>query len=64
MVNYSHITPEAGMVMKKASGDDSPLRQGARMNFRSPRARDDDGSGYGLLSGIFALYLGFSRRGE
>ena len=29
MVNYSHITPEAGMVMKKASGDDSPLRQGA-----------------------------------
>ena len=29
MVNYSHITPEAGMVMKKASGDDSPLWQGA-----------------------------------
>ena len=24
MVNYSHITPEAGMVMKKASGDDLP----------------------------------------
>ena len=24
MVNYSHITPEAGMVMKKASGDDFP----------------------------------------
>ena len=29
MVNYSHITPEAGMVMKKASGIDSPLRQSA-----------------------------------
>ena len=29
MVNYSHITPEEGMVMKKASGDDSPLRQSA-----------------------------------
>jgi hypothetical protein len=25
-VDYSHITPEAGMVMKKASGGDSPLR--------------------------------------
>ena len=24
MVNYSHITPEVGMVMKKASGDDLP----------------------------------------
>jgi hypothetical protein len=24
-VNYSHITPEAGMAMKKASSDDSPL---------------------------------------
>ena len=24
MVNYSHITPEAGIVMKKASGDDLP----------------------------------------
>ena len=24
MVYYSHITPEAGMVMKKASGDDLP----------------------------------------
>jgi hypothetical protein len=28
-VDYSHITPEATMVMKKASGGDSPLRQGA-----------------------------------
>jgi hypothetical protein len=33
-MNYSHITPEAGMVMKKASGDDSPLRQGAGKSFR------------------------------
>jgi hypothetical protein len=24
-VDYSHITSEAGMAMKKASGDDSPL---------------------------------------
>jgi hypothetical protein len=32
-MNYSRITPEAGMVMKKASGDDSPLRQGAGKSF-------------------------------
>jgi hypothetical protein len=28
-VDYSHITPEATMVVEKASGRDSPLRQGA-----------------------------------
>jgi hypothetical protein len=32
-VNYSCFTLEAGMVMKKASDDDSPLRQGARKSF-------------------------------
>jgi hypothetical protein len=32
-VNYSHITLEAGMVMKKASSGDSPLRQGAGKSF-------------------------------
>jgi hypothetical protein len=26
-MKYSHITPGAGMVMKKAFGDDFPLRQ-------------------------------------
>jgi hypothetical protein len=34
-MNYSRITPEAGMTMKKASGDDSPLRQGAGKSFRT-----------------------------
>jgi hypothetical protein len=33
VVDYSHITPENGMVMKKASGDDFPLWQGAGKNF-------------------------------
>jgi hypothetical protein len=33
VVDYSHITSEAGMVMKKASGDDSPLQQGAGKSF-------------------------------
>jgi hypothetical protein len=32
-VDYSRITPEADMAMKKASGDDSPLRQGVRKSF-------------------------------
>jgi hypothetical protein len=32
-VNYSRITLEAGMEMKKASGDDSPLWQDARKSF-------------------------------
>jgi hypothetical protein len=32
-VDYSHITPEATVVMKKASGRDSPLRQGAGKSF-------------------------------
>jgi hypothetical protein len=32
-MDYSRITPEAGMVMKKASGDDSHLRQGAGKSF-------------------------------
>jgi hypothetical protein len=34
-MNYSRITPEAGMAMKKASGDDSPLCQGAGESFRT-----------------------------
>jgi hypothetical protein len=34
-MNYSHITPKADMMMKKASGDDSPLRQGVEKSFRT-----------------------------
>jgi hypothetical protein len=33
VVDYSHITPEAGMEMKKATGDDSPLQQGVEKSF-------------------------------
>jgi hypothetical protein len=32
-VDYSRITPEAGMAMKKAFDDDSPLRQDAGKSF-------------------------------
>jgi hypothetical protein len=34
-MNYSHVTLDAGMAMKKASGDDSPLQQGAGKSFRT-----------------------------
>jgi hypothetical protein len=34
-MNYSHITPETDMVMKKAPSDDSPLRKGAGKSFRT-----------------------------
>jgi hypothetical protein len=32
-MNYSRITLKAGMTMKKASGDDSPLWQGAGKSY-------------------------------
>jgi hypothetical protein len=32
-MNYSRITPEVGMAMKKASDDDSPLWQGAEKSL-------------------------------
>jgi hypothetical protein len=34
-MNYSCITLEDDMVMKKASGEASPLRQGAEKSFRT-----------------------------
>jgi hypothetical protein len=34
-MNYSRITLETDMAMKKASGDDSPLRHGAGKSFRT-----------------------------
>jgi hypothetical protein len=33
VVDFSRIAPEAAMAMKKASHDDSPLRQGAKKSF-------------------------------
>ena len=63
-MNYSRITPEACMVMKKASRVNSPLRQGARKSFRSPlRSRDDGGGGYRRFRGDLIGCLGFLHRG-
>src|SRR3954465_6809857 len=62
-VNYSRIILEAGMVMKKASGMISPLRQGAGKSFRPPRSRDD-GGGYGLFRGDLIGCLGILPRDD
>jgi len=50
------------MVMKKASRVISPLRQGVGKSFRSPRSRDDGGSGYTRFRGILIGYLGVRHR--
>src|SRR4051812_25533892 len=70
-LDYSRIIPEACMVMKKASGMFSPLRQDAGKSFRSSRSRDDGGGGYGLFHGDLIGVLRFlasgglyRRRGE
>jgi hypothetical protein len=49
------------MVMKKASGDDSPLRQGAGKSFRTSRTRVDGGGGYRTFRGWRLGCLGFSQ---
>ena len=52
------------MVMKMASGDNSPLRQSARKSSRTPRDGFDDGGGVGVLFGNWLLVLGIFRFGE
>jgi hypothetical protein len=44
-VDYSHITPEVGMTMKKASGDDSLSGRVPRRDSGPSRTRVDDGGG-------------------
>ena len=60
-MNYSHITPEAGMVMKMASGDNSPLRQRVGKSSRTPRDGFDDGGGVSVLCGNWLSVLGIFR---
>ena len=64
MVNYSHITLEAGMVMKMASGDNSPLRQSAGKSSRTPRDGFNDGGSIGVLCENWLSVLGIFRFGE
>jgi hypothetical protein len=51
------------MAMKKTSGGDSPLRQGAGKSFWTLRSWVDDGGGSRCVSGKLIGYLGFSHRG-
>jgi hypothetical protein len=53
-MNYSCITSEADMAMKKASGDDSPLRQGTGKSLRTLQTRVDDDGGLQYFSWIEA----------
>jgi hypothetical protein len=52
------------MVMKKASGGDSPLRQGAGKSFWTLRSRVDDNGGLQYVSKKIDQGLGFPCRGE
>jgi hypothetical protein len=51
------------MAMKKTSGDDSPLRQGAGKTSGPSRSRVDDVSGSRCVSRKLIGRLGFSRQG-
>ena len=49
------------MVMKMASGDNSPLQQSAGKSSRTPRDGFDDGGGIGMFCGIWLSILGIFR---
>jgi hypothetical protein len=52
------------MVVEKASGRDSPLRQGAGKSSWILRSRDDTAAACSMFRGKEICSLGFSRRGE
>ena len=63
-MNYSRITPVAGMVMKRPSVMISLSGRVPGRASEPSRTRVDDGGGDGHFSGIVLGYLGFSRRGD
>ena len=58
-MDFSHIVMEADMVMKKASGGDFSLWQGAGKSSRTPRDGFGNDSGGGTFRGFLIGYLGF-----
>ena len=58
-MNYSHITSEAGMVMKIASGVISLSGRVPGIASEPSRTRVDDDNGVGTFCGIVLGYLGF-----
>src|SRR5215216_2003265 len=63
-MNYSHITPEACMVMKKASRVNSLSGRVPGRASDPSRSRDGDDGGYRLFRGFLIGYLGFLSRGH
>jgi hypothetical protein len=62
-VDYSLIAPEASMAMKKISGGDSPLRQGAGKSFWTLPISGRRWQRITMYSRKVIRCLGFSRRG-
>src|SRR3954466_6632040 len=64
MVTYSHITPEAGMVMKKASGDNLPSGRVPGRAQISPRQWRRLRTSFWTFFAIFRVFHpgGLSRR--
>ena len=63
-MNYSHISPEAGMVMKSPPVMISLSDRVPGRASEPSRTRVDDGGGDGRFCGWRLGYLGFSHRGE
>ena len=64
MVDYSHITAEAGMAMKKPPVMISPSGRVPGRASEPSRTRVVDDGGGGTFRGILLGCLGFSRDGE
>jgi hypothetical protein len=62
-VDYSLIALEASMAMKKTSGGNSPLRQGAGKSFWTLPISGRRRRRIVMYSGKVIGYLGFSRQG-
>ena len=60
-MNYSHITSEAGMVMKMPPAVISLSGRVPGRASEPSQTRIDDDSGVGTFCGIVLGYLGFSR---
>ena len=60
-MNYSRITSEAGMAMKKPPVMISPSDREPGRALEPSRTRVDDDGGVGAFRGIVLGYLGFSR---
>ena len=60
-MNYSHVTSEAGMVMKNASGVISLSGRVPGRASEPSRTRVDDDAGGGTFRGIVLGYLGYTR---